>query len=103
YALKCPCGLMYVGQTTRPLKDRVGEHKSDIMRKVKQSPVAQHFIEVGHSVSQLRFQVLQQVLKPRRGGDRIKLLLKCESSWICRLETLSPKSMNKEYDLSTII
>ncbi|OCU02760.1 hypothetical protein XELAEV_18008529mg [Xenopus laevis] len=73
---------------TRQLKDRGGEHKSDIRRGVRQSPVAEHFVEAGHSISQLRFQVLQQVPRPRRGGDRVKLLLKCEAGWIRRLDTV---------------
>ncbi|CAH2274651.1 Hypothetical predicted protein, partial [Pelobates cultripes] len=30
YALKCPCGLLYVGETIRPVKERIGEHKRSI-------------------------------------------------------------------------
>lgn len=30
YLLKCPCGLAYVGKTTRPLKRRISEHRSNI-------------------------------------------------------------------------
>lgn len=30
YLLKCPCGLAYVGKTTRPLKTRISKHRSNI-------------------------------------------------------------------------
>ncbi|OCT87357.1 hypothetical protein XELAEV_18021057mg, partial [Xenopus laevis] len=103
YAIKCPCGLMYIGQTTRQAKERIGEHKSDIKRKILQNPVAGHFIEAGHFVSQLRFQILQQIPRPRRGGDRVKQLLKCEANWIRKLGTLMPGGLNKEYELYPLL
>ncbi len=31
YILTCPCGLVYVGKTTRQLKQRVSEHKSSLL------------------------------------------------------------------------
>ncbi|XP_041424932.1 uncharacterized protein LOC121395445 [Xenopus laevis] len=33
YAIKCPCGLVYVGQTSRMARDRIREHKSAIKCK----------------------------------------------------------------------
>ncbi|OCT78891.1 hypothetical protein XELAEV_18029981mg [Xenopus laevis] len=82
-----------------PAKERIREHKSDI----QQNPVACHFIDVGHSISQLRFQILQQVTRPRRGGDRVKQLLKCEANWIRNLGTLMPGGLNKEYELYPLL
>lgn len=32
YSLKCPCGKTYIGQTTRPIKIRLNEHRSQIRR-----------------------------------------------------------------------
>ncbi|OCT80242.1 hypothetical protein XELAEV_18027056mg [Xenopus laevis] len=77
YAIKCPCGLMYVEKTTRQAKERIGEQKSDIKRK--------------------------KIPRPRRGGDRVKQLLKCEASWIRKLVTLMPGGLNKEYKLKPLI
>ncbi|OCT93153.1 hypothetical protein XELAEV_18016218mg [Xenopus laevis] len=94
---------MYIGQTTRQVKERIGEHKSDIKRKILQNPVAGIFIEAGHSISQLRFQILQQIPRPRRGGDRVKQLLKCEANWIRKLGTLTPGGLNKEYELYPLL
>uniref|UniRef100_A0A803JIS1 Reverse transcriptase domain-containing protein n=1 Tax=Xenopus tropicalis TaxID=8364 RepID=A0A803JIS1_XENTR len=41
YCIKCPCGLAYVGQTTRPIKIRLNEHKSIIRNYQPQSPQKQ--------------------------------------------------------------
>ncbi|XP_073516263.1 uncharacterized protein [Phyllobates terribilis] len=53
----------------------------------------------GHNISQLRFQVLEQVVPPLRGGDRTLLLKQREAFWIHTLDTLSPRGLNREYDL----
>ncbi|OCT76302.1 hypothetical protein XELAEV_18031503mg [Xenopus laevis] len=103
YSVKYPCGLMYVGQTTRQIKDRIWEHKSDIKRNVRQNPMACHFVDTGHTVAQPRFQILQHIPILRRGGDRAKQLLKCEAGWIRRLGTITPGGLNKEYELNSLI
>lgn len=69
--LKCPCGISYVGQTSRPMKIRLNEHKSNIRlygnkiaseqqslemsRKWKfgETTVAEHFYEYHYQVSDL--------------------------------------------------
>ncbi|OCT72956.1 hypothetical protein XELAEV_18035937mg [Xenopus laevis] len=50
YVLTCPCGLIYVGNTTLP--------------------VSKHFLDMGHTTDQLKFMVLDLVPPIRRGGDR---------------------------------
>ncbi|OCT70535.1 hypothetical protein XELAEV_18037458mg [Xenopus laevis] len=52
YAVKCPCGLVYVGQTSRMARYRIREHKSAIKCKRLDQPVAKHFAETGHAVQQ---------------------------------------------------
>ena len=96
YMLKCPCGLCYVGKTKRELKTRIGEHKSNIRNHDEKSPVARHFNDKGHTVSSLRFQGIEVVSTPRRGGDREKLLLRREAWWIDHLRTEFPYGMNEE-------
>ena len=61
YLLKCPCGLCYIGKTTRELKTRFSEHKSAIRNKDEKSPVARHFNAVGHEICTLRFQGIELV------------------------------------------
>ncbi|CAJ0930540.1 unnamed protein product, partial [Ranitomeya imitator] len=84
YAIKCPCGKMY----------------SDIRCGKYHLPIPNHFREAGHSVAQLRFLVLEQVSLNRRGGNLRKKLLQREAFWIYSLQSLEPKGLNRDYNLS---
>lgn len=99
YMLKCPCGLAYVGKTTRPLKQRIAEHRSNIRNHDKKSPVALHFSQSQHNVSTLKYIGIEQIQLPRRGGDIDTLLLRREAYWIYTLDTLNPKGLNEDFDL----
>ncbi|OCT56083.1 hypothetical protein XELAEV_18002629mg [Xenopus laevis] len=88
YIFKCICGLAYVGQTKRTVRERMREHKSAINTGKRDQAVAGHFIEHSHRVNQLRFQVLETVEMKQRGGNRHKDLLYREAFWIRKLETL---------------
>lgn len=37
YIIKCPCGLLYVGETTQKVKDRIARHKYSIRAKQGQT------------------------------------------------------------------
>ncbi|CAJ0945223.1 unnamed protein product [Ranitomeya imitator] len=41
--IKCPCGLLYVGETTQAIKDRILKHKSTIRCKNLLLPIPHHF------------------------------------------------------------
>lgn len=99
YMLKCPCGLAYIGKTTRPLKQRISEHRSSIRNNDRKSPVAVHFHQAHHNVSALRYTGIEQVQLPRRGGDIDNILLRREAFWIYSLDTLSPNGLNEDFDL----
>ncbi|CAJ0949522.1 unnamed protein product [Ranitomeya imitator] len=103
YLIKCPCGLLYVGETTQPVKSRISKHKSTIRCKNLLLPLPSHFIEKGHNLSQLKFQIIEHVTPLRRGGDRITMLKRREAYWIHELNTLSPKGLNRDYELSSFI
>ncbi|CAJ0964830.1 unnamed protein product [Ranitomeya imitator] len=103
YLIKCPCGLLYIGETTQPVRDRISKHKSTIRCSNLLLPIPYHFHTQGHFVSQLKYQVIDHVPPPRRGGDRITLLKKKEAFWIHTLETLSPKGLNRDYELMAFI
>lgn len=110
--LKCPCGLAYVRQTSRAVKVRVNEHKSnirqyankliseqqsqDIKKKHKfgESSVARHFHEHQHHVSDLKWLVLEQIYE-EESYIVSKKLLQRETYWIDKLETLVPNGMNE--------
>uniref|UniRef100_A0A803K3M7 Reverse transcriptase domain-containing protein n=1 Tax=Xenopus tropicalis TaxID=8364 RepID=A0A803K3M7_XENTR len=103
YVLKCPCGMLYVGKTFRPVNTRIKEHKNYIRNFKKDSytdtSVSRHFIDNKHSACQLKWKVLEVVQKPVRGGDWKKLLLQREARWIRRLDCVMPRGMNEQYSL----
>ncbi|OCT63932.1 hypothetical protein XELAEV_18045028mg, partial [Xenopus laevis] len=86
YLLKCPCGLVYIGQTFCPVKERIKEHRSNI-RNFKagtqtDTSISRHFSISKHNLSHLKWQVLDVICKPKRGGNILKLLLQEEANWI---------------------
>ena len=103
YLLKCPCGFCYIGKTKRELKTRIIEHKSNIRLKDEKSPVARHFNKEKHEICTLRFQGIEVVNAPKRGGNRDRLLLQREAYWIHTLNTVFPKGLNEELILNCFL
>ncbi len=68
YLISCPCGLQYVGKTTRQIRTRIIEHKSAIRKIDEKFPIARHFRDANHPISSLTFCVIQQIKTPRGGG-----------------------------------
>lgn len=90
YTLKCPCGKCYIGQTSRTIKIRLNKHRSAIRvyqnktekerteyqkmkseHKYGETTVARHFIQAGHRVNELRWQILEKNYEssPTTGRD----------------------------------
>ena len=85
YCVTCTsCGLRYVGQTSRPLRRRIGEHLNDI-RRHRPTPVSAHFTTCG--INRFSFTALE------RAPDEHQRLAK-EAAWIERLHTTAPKGIN---------
>lgn len=103
YMILCPCGLAYVGKTTRALRTRISEHRSTIRTGDERSPVAAHFKRAGHNVSALRYVGVEFVTSPPRGGDHGKRLLQRETYWIHALNTMSPNGLNEEFDIKPFL
>lgn len=103
YLIRCPCGLAYVGKTTRELRTRISEHRSTIRTGDEKSPVAAHFKSAGHNVSALRYIGVERVDRSPRGGDRGKRLLQRETFWIHYLNTMSPNGLNEEFDIKPFL
>lgn len=97
--LTCPCGLSYIGKTTRALKTRISEHRSAIRNGVTSSPVAVHFMNAKHNISSLKYVGIENIKCPRRGGNVDNLLLKRELFWIYTLNTLAPRGLNEDFDI----
>lgn len=102
YMLTCPCEKIYIGKTTRPLKQRISEHKSSIRRNDENYPVACHFNNLSHPLSSLRFQGIEQVTL-HRGGDVDRKLCQRELFWIHKLDALQPSGLNEDFDMSVFI
>lgn len=103
YMIKCPCGLAYIGKTTRCIKTRIAEHRSSIRLNDQKNPVAVHFNTFRHNLSTLKYIGIEQVSTPRRGGDIDNILLRREAYYIYMLNTLSPKGLNMEFDLKPLL
>lgn len=100
YLLKCPCDLLYVGETTCTLKVRLNGHRHAIRKKRMDLPVSRHFIEAGHSEWDLKVRIIDRVPNPPRGGNRIGLLKRCELKWIYMLGTLHPGGLNIDFKVN---
>lgn len=96
YIIQCPCGLLYVGETTMKCKARINKHKSTIRTQRRELPIPKNFLDMGHNIKELKFSIKDHV--PRRRGRDRKLALKCkEFKWIFKLDTLSPKGLHFEF------
>ncbi|OCT97489.1 hypothetical protein XELAEV_18009716mg [Xenopus laevis] len=102
YLLTCThCGIQYVGCTTRPLKNRMREHISQIGAKSSATTVSRHFSQCNQgNVSHLQIQVIDKVRNWSRGGNKQKKLLELEVRWIFILDTREPKGLNIRWDVS---
>lgn len=74
YVIICPCGLYYIGETTMEVRAQINKHKSTIRLKQIDVPVAAHFVTMGHSVSQLKFKVIDGVAPLRHIGYLLLIL-----------------------------
>ncbi|OCT82437.1 hypothetical protein XELAEV_18024967mg, partial [Xenopus laevis] len=99
YVLTCPCGLIYVGETTQMVKSRISQHRSSINLGNTTLPVSKHLVDLGHTADQLKFMVLEVVPPMRRGGDRELKLKRREVWWINMLKSLYPRGLNRDCDL----
>ena len=74
---KCP-DFVYIGETSRPLKQRFSEHFGDASRKDENKPCGKHFVLPGHSETNMYAIGIEQVL-PK---DDTLLRKNRESYWI---------------------
>ncbi|OXA49049.1 hypothetical protein Fcan01_16401 [Folsomia candida] len=45
YKISCDCGSSYIGETSRPMEERIKEHERDLTKKNTKSAIATHIIE----------------------------------------------------------
>ncbi len=96
YLITCTrCNIQYVGQTSRPLKIRINEHKSNI-RCGKNTSVSNHFNSSPHRPDDFVVTGLEKVKLPETmsDSDKTRQLLHRESFWIYTLRTNKPTGLN---------
>ena len=104
YLITCPCGLQYVGRTTRKLSIRIGEHLNNIKKGFKKHSLSMHFrIYHNRDPTLAQFCGIDTVESHWRGGNRKIAISKNETFWICELDTIQPKGMNKDLDINCFI
>ena len=96
YCLCCnACGKHYVGQTKRPLVERLREHLRNINQQTDIHIVGRHFNEPDHDGSKsLTVQVLNFAKGHPDSKSSLEMRLELESMWINRLRSHVPRGLN---------
>lgn len=89
YLIKCACcGLQYVGETGRTLRERISDHRSCVLNK-KPTSISAHFNSPGHSIRHLKVTPIELLptndVRERRARERL---------WQVELETIFPAGIN---------
>ena len=58
---RAPCGMLYFGETGRCLRIRFGEHRRAVTSNDANQPVARHFNNGSHCVSDMKIRPLRPI------------------------------------------
>ena len=96
YCLYCKsCTKLYVGQTKRSMRERIGEHLTSIRRTKKHLVVGRHYNSAGHKgVPDVSVFILDFVNTPPSALRSKQLRELLELKWIFRLRSLVPIGLN---------
>ena len=98
YAITCKiCSKQYIGETKRPLRKRMYEHRYSvsIKDKTKTTPVSRHFSKTGHSIHHMIFHLIEACDLSHNMGDPDSFRKRRELFWIWKLQTISPLGINQ--------
>ena len=82
------CSHIYIGETGRKLRSRIGEHLRSVRNNTPGFPVAQHFNSADHSITDV------QVRGMRLCRDSNILRKQLETRLIFQLGTVQPDGLN---------
>ncbi|OCT87837.1 hypothetical protein XELAEV_18021536mg [Xenopus laevis] len=92
---------VFVGCTTRNLKNRIREHLNTIRSGSDTTPVLRHFREYNGGIVELvSVQGIERVVLGPRGGNLQTKLLRTEVKWIYKLHTRRLQGLNSVFDIS---
>ena len=91
YAITCnKCNIHYVGETCQEIKRRFMQHRSDVIKGLKNTFLVKHFSEANHAWTDMRITVLDKISEER---DKPKLR-DMEINWIKILTSAHPFGLN---------
>lgn len=91
YLVTCKkCRQQYVGETARPLGDRINDHLSCI-RLRKSTPIGLHFTSAGHRISDFSIIAIEKFEPGPRAQEERKMK---EATWQHLLQTAHPLGIN---------
>ena len=94
YLITCTkCAQQYVGENKPEIKYRMAEHMRDTRLK-RDTPVATHYNEIGHSFENMLFQIIQIIPTDPEDEKSTPRRRSCEKYWIYQLHTLKPLGLN---------
>lgn len=70
--------------------------------KFGETTVARHFVEMQHSINELRWVILEQIYGQDKESVKIRLLRR-EIHWIVELETMAPEGLNEACHFSAFL
>jgi hypothetical protein len=92
YFITCKiCKLQYIGETGRPLRQRIYEHIYSITKAVtKDTPVSRHFHAPHHGPNDLVFHIIEDCNLLLENNDPTSQCKRRELFWIWTLKTIHP-------------
>ena len=92
YCISCSrCGMLYIGETGRCLRTRFGEHRRAVIGNDANQPVARHFNNGNHSVSDMVIRALCPISGSNDSRKRHEMRL------ISKLGTVHPSGINERF------
>ena len=85
------CGMLYIGETGRCLRTRFGEHRRAVTSNDANQPVARHFNNGSHCVSDMEIRVLCPISGSNDSRKRHEMRL------ISKLGTVHPLGINERF------
>lgn len=89
--------MVYVGETSRSLKERLKEHEADV-RLGRCKPMSDHFNNQGHSSKDIGVTVLETI----NDASRYYRLIR-EIEWIKTFQTEYPEGLNTKTQLDVLL